>query len=150
MACFMFHELALNIDIQDKLFAEVSSVVKELNGSPLTYEKITQMKFLDAVVCETLRRWCPIPFLERSCSRPYVLKNNDVKVELRIGDDIFVPIYALHMDSKYFSKPMKFDPERFSDDNIGLIQNGTYLPFGIATRMFFVFFYFFDFRKSTN
>lgn len=135
-ACFMFHELALNPDIQDKLFAEINTVKKELNGSPLSYETISKMKYLDMVVCETLRRWCPIPFLERTCNRPYVLESNEDKLELQVGDGIFVPTYALHMDEKYFKKPIKFDPERFSDDNKGSIQTGTYLPFGIGPRKF--------------
>ncbi|XP_055304966.1 probable cytochrome P450 9f2 [Sitodiplosis mosellana] len=133
-ACFMFHELSLNPDIQDKLFAEINGVKEELNGSPLAYESISKMKYLDKVVCETLRRWCPVPFLERTCNRPYVLENNEEKVELQVGDGIFVPTYALHMDDKYFRKPIKFDPERFNDENKGSIQTGTYLPFGIGPR----------------
>lgn len=137
-ACFMFHELALNPDIQDKLFAEINAVKKELNGSPLTYELISKMKYLDMVVCETLRRWCPIPFLERTCNRPYVLENTEGNVELQVGDGIFVPMYALHMDEKYFPKPIKFDPERFNDENKGSIETGTYLPFGIGPRKFYL------------
>lgn len=131
-ACFMFHELALNPDIQEKLFTEIDSIKKELNGSSLTYEMIPTMKYLDMVVSETLRRWCPIPFLERACNRPYVLENTDGKVKLQAGDRIFVPTYALHMDDKYFRKPLKFDPQRFSEENKSSIRTGTYLPFGIG------------------
>lgn len=135
IACFMFHELALNPDIQDKLFAEIESVKKELNGSPLTYEVIPRLKYLDMVVCETLRRWSPIPLLERTCHQNYVLESaNGSKVELQVGDRIFVPIYAIHMDEKYFKKPLKFNPERFHDENKDNIQTGTYLPFGIGPR----------------
>lgn len=133
-ACFMFHELALNPDIQEKLFVEIDCIKKELNGSPLTYETIPKMKYLDMVVSEALRRWCPIPFLERTCNRPYVLENADEKVKLQAGDGIFIPTYALHMDEKYFKKPLKFDPERFSEENRNSIRTGTYLPFGIGSR----------------
>lgn len=135
-ACFMFHELAVNPDIQDKLFDEINSIKCSLHGSSLTYEMIPKMKYLDMVVCETLRRWCPIPFLKRTCKRPYVLKDDDKQVELDVGDGIFVPTYALHMDGKYFQKSIKFNPERFSDENKVSIQSGTYLPFGISTRKF--------------
>lgn len=134
-ACFMFHELSLNPDIQDTLFAEINGVKNELNGAPLTYESIAKMKYLDMVVCETLRRWCPVPFLERTCTRPYVLENNEEKLELQVGDGIFIPTYALHMDEKYFPKPIKFNPERFNDVINGFIRTGTYLPFGIGSRM---------------
>lgn len=135
VASFMFHELAMNPDIQDKLFAEIDRVKNDLKGSPLTYEMILKMKYLDMVLCETLRRWCPTPYLERTCKQPYTLDDfNGVKVNLEVGDSIFVPIYALHMDEKYFKKPIKFDPERFSDENKDKIQPGTYLPFGFIPR----------------
>lgn len=138
-ACFMFHELALNPDIQGKLFIEINSIKKELNGLPLTYEVIQQLKYLDMCVNEALRRWCPIPFLKRTCNRPYVLENADGKVKLQPGDEIYVPTYALHMDDKYFKKPLKFDPERFSEESNSSIRIGSYLPFGIGPRELFTF-----------
>jgi cytochrome P450 family 9 len=39
------------------------------------------------------------------------------------------------MDPKYFPNPEKFDPYRFSDENKGNIQSGTFLPFGIGPRI---------------
>lgn len=136
--CFMLHELAVNPDIQNKLFVEIDAIKNELNGSSLTYDIIPKMKYLDQVICETLRRWCPIPFLERTCDRPYVLENsNGAKVPLQIGDGIFIPTYALHMDEKYFSKPIKFDPERFNDESRAVIRAGTYLPnLGLGPRKY--------------
>lgn len=134
-ACFMFHELSLNPDIQNRLFAEIESVKKEVNGSLLTYEMIPKMKYLDMVVCEALRRWCPIPYLERVCNSPCTLDcTSDTKLKLNGGDRIYVPTYALHMDEKYFPNPTKFDPDRFSDKNKSFIRAGTYLPFGIEPR----------------
>lgn len=130
----MFHELALNPDIQERLFTEIDSIKQELNGSPLTYETIPKMKYLDMVVSESLRRWCPIPFIERTCNRSYVLENADEKVELQAGDGILVPTYALHMDNNYFHKPLKFDPERFSEENKGSIRTGTYFPLQIGEK----------------
>lgn len=129
----MYHELAANPDIQNKLFAEISGIKTQLNGSALTCEMIPKMPYLDMVVCETLRRWPTVPVLERICNRPYVLVNsNDTKVELQTGDGVFIPTYALHMDAKYFPKPTRFDPERFSDENRHIIRAGTYLPFGMG------------------
>lgn len=131
----MFHELAVNPDIQNKLFMEINAMKKESNTSQLTYEMLPKMKYLDMVVCETLRRWSPIPFFERTCDRPYVLQNgNGEKIQLQIGDGVCIPTYALHMDDKYFPKPMKFDPERFDEENQRLIRTGTYLPFGLGSR----------------
>lgn len=96
-ACFMFHELAMNPDIQNKLFTEINDIKAQLNGSPSTYEMIPKMPYLDMVICETLRRWPTFAFFERFCNRPYVLVNiNATKIELQIGDSLTIPAYALH------------------------------------------------------
>lgn len=134
-ACFMFHELSLNPDIQSRLFAEIESVKKDQNDSSLTYEMIPKLKYLDMVVCEALRRWCPIPYLEQVCNNPFTLDGTSrTKLKLKAGDRVYVPTYALHMDEKYFPNAIKFDPQRFSDENKRFIRAGTYLPFGIGPR----------------
>lgn len=131
----MFHELAINPDIQNKLFTEIVAINNELNTSRLTYEMIPKMKYLDMVVCETLRRWSPTPFMVRTCNHPYVLQNaTGEKIDLQIGDGVCIPTYALHMDEKHFPKPIKFDPERFNNENQRLIKPGSYLPFGAGPR----------------
>lgn len=45
-----------------------------------------------------------------------------------------VPIYGYHRDPNYFPDPLKFDPERFNEENRGNIDPDTYLPFGIGPR----------------
>ena len=47
--CFMAYELAVNQDIQDKLYDEIRVVTRECNGK-LTYEDIMKMKYLDTVI----------------------------------------------------------------------------------------------------
>lgn len=47
---------------------------------------------------------------------------------------IIIPTYALHMDREYYPKPLKFDPERFNDENRSSIRAGTYFPFGIGRK----------------
>lgn len=45
---FAIHELALNSEVQDKLYQEIRQF-KDMNGE-LTYENVTQLKYLDCVV----------------------------------------------------------------------------------------------------
>jgi hypothetical protein len=49
------YELAKNPDIQDKLIDEIDSVRDKLNGKPITYEIINQMKFIEMVILESMR-----------------------------------------------------------------------------------------------
>lgn len=53
----MAYEITCNPEIQQKLFEEILEMEKELKGKKLTYEKIQALKYLDRVVCETLRKW---------------------------------------------------------------------------------------------
>lgn len=128
----MFHELAINPDIQQKIFTEITDIKAQLNGSALTHDMQSKMPYLDMVICETLRRWPTFAFFERICKRPYVIVNsNDTKVELQRGDFLIIPTYAIHNDENYYRKPIKFEPERFSQTNRQQIRAGTYFPFGM-------------------
>lgn len=53
----MAYELAINPDIQQKLYLEIQAMEDELDGKTVSYEKIQGMKYLDQVVSETLRKW---------------------------------------------------------------------------------------------
>lgn len=133
--CFTFHELAVNTDIQDKLYRECKDVEEKLQGKPVTYEAIQKMKYLDMVVSEILRRWSFAPAMDRAVTKPYVLENSDgSQVKLNVGDTVWIPNVGLHMNAEYFPNPKKFDPERFSDENRTKEMIAAYMPFGIGPR----------------
>lgn len=135
MLSFATNELALNPEIQEKLFDEVMAVHEKLNGSPLTYEVLQSMRYMDMVVSESLRKWPPAPVTDRQCDKDYQLSEGDnYNFTINKGDKLWLPIYALHHDANYFPDPQKFDPERFSEENIGKVVSGTYLPFGLGPR----------------
>jgi len=81
--CFIVHELAVNPDVQDRLYKEVKEVKEELNGKPLTYEILQKMNYLDMVVSETLRKWPANIATDRYCNKEFILDDgngNKVKV----------------------------------------------------------------------
>lgn len=132
---FMSHELTCNPEIQEKLYAEMSEITKQLNGGELTYETLQKMKYMDMVISETLRLWPPVPSIDREVTKPVTIENfNGTSVQLTINDIIWLPIFALHRDPNYWPEPERFDPERFSDENKVNIRPGTYLPFGSGQR----------------
>lgn len=57
----MAYELLCNTDIQKKLYEELKEMDSQLNGKKITYEQIHGLKYLDQVVCETLRKWPAAP-----------------------------------------------------------------------------------------
>lgn len=125
----MAHELALNENIQNRLYDEIMSV------ESLTYEHLSKLTYMDMVINETLRRWPPLPSTDRQATKSFTMQNsNGDTVTLQKGDPVWICIYGIQTDPKYFADPLAFDPERFSETNKGNIVPGTYLPFGSGQR----------------
>jgi len=88
---------------------------------------------MDQVVHETLRKYPPVPFLSRVCTKEY--KIPDTEIMLEKGMVVYIPVLGLHRDPDYYPEPDKFDPERFSDKNKKERVPFTYLPFGEGPRI---------------
>lgn len=126
------YELALNPEVAKKIHDEIERVL-EARGGKLDYDALKQMRYMECVIEETLRKYPPLGFLERTCTKAYELPNSHVLI--KEGTRVAIPVYALHHDPQYFPKPEKFDPDRFNDENRSRIVPGTYLPFGDGPRI---------------
>lgn len=62
---FMAYELMANTDAQRKLQDEIDELNDALEGKRVNYEQIQGMKYMDQVVCETLRKWPAAPMVDR-------------------------------------------------------------------------------------
>ncbi|XP_011175441.1 cytochrome P450 9e2 [Solenopsis invicta] len=132
--CFVAHEIGVNPDVQKKLREEIDDVLRQTNGKP-TYEAINHMKYLDAVVNESLRLYPGAAFLDRQCVKETELPPatpDGESITVKPGDSIWFSSFALHRDPKYYPHPDKFDPERFLN---GSVDNSVYMPFGIGPRI---------------
>jgi len=133
--CFAAHEIAANPDIQTKLQQEIDNVLEKSNGE-VSYEVINRLEYLDAVINETLRLYPPIGFLDRMCKKTYELPSAlPDKKPFIIKKDmlVWIPIFAIQRDEKYYDNPEKFDPERFLDKKMH--NSSCYMPFGLGPRM---------------
>jgi len=128
---FALYEICLQPDIQSKLRSEIRAAVSEHKG--FTYEAIQSMVYLNMVICETLRKYPVLPFLDRVCVNDYKVPNSDLVIEK--GTPVFMPMFGIHYDPEYFPDPEKFDPERFSEENKDSFPNFSYLPFGVGPRL---------------
>lgn len=128
---YAIYLLALHPDVQARLREEVDECFQNEGEEP-SLDAVSKLKYLHGVVSETLRMFPPASRLERSASEDYVL--GDTKIKIPKGTTVVIPIYAMHHDPRNFPDPYKFDPERFSDENVRSIQPYTYLPFGAGPR----------------
>ncbi|XP_022229025.2 cytochrome P450 6a2 [Drosophila obscura] len=129
---YSFYELAQNQDIQDRLRSEVQTVLAKNDGK-LTYECVKEMRFLDQVISETLRLYTIVPHLERKALNDYVVPGHS---ELVIEKDtqIIIPACAYHRDENLYPDPLRFDPDRFSAEQVAARDSVEWLPFGDGPR----------------
>lgn len=136
---FAAYELAINPDIQERLYREVAETNGKIdddgdNKRRLSYDELQRMRYLDQVVTETLRKWPVAAVLDRVCAKDYEYNDGDRKFTIHKGMLIWIPVHGIHHDPKYYPEPERFDPERFSDEQKGNIVAGSYLPFGVGPR----------------
>jgi len=132
---FLMQHIAVDPDIQNKLLTEINDILERTNGKP-TYESVVnETHYMDAVLNEILRLYPLLTVLDRVCVKEFVLPPatpNSKPVKLKPGDVIWIQPFAIHRDSKYYSQPNDFMPERFLN---GEMDGLLYMPFGIGPRM---------------
>ncbi|PSN51918.1 hypothetical protein C0J52_12804 [Blattella germanica] len=86
---------------------------------------------------KTLRKFPPLPFLDRICARdyPFPAPSGKGTVIIPAGTAVYIPLLGLHYDPEYYPDPEKFNPERFSEENKQKRPGLTYLPFGDGPRI---------------
>lgn len=123
------YHLAKHPNIQEKLFNDIKSAMNR-HGGTLSYEAITDIEYLDAVINENLRLNGPVLFHVRTCTKDCeVLPGMMIKE----GTQINMAIYAAHHWEEFFPEPKEFNPDRFlSGSNI---IPYTFRPFGAGLRL---------------
>ncbi|KAG2693733.1 hypothetical protein I3760_08G109900 [Carya illinoinensis] len=97
---------------------------------------LPKLHYLDAIIKEMLRLHPPIPFLiPRTPSESSIIGGYHVPK----GSRIFVNVWAIQRNPKYWDNPLEFKPERFLNDGYGRFDysgnNFKYFPFGSGRRI---------------
>jgi cytochrome P450 family 6 len=129
---FALYELAKNQEIQKKVRHEMEAVLARHDGK-ITYDCVQEMKYLNQVLDETLRKYPPVPFITRECVKDYKVPDQDVIIEK--GTRVVVSIFGIHYDEEYYPDPEKFDPERFNEENSSSRHQYAHIPFGEGPRI---------------
>ncbi|XP_045460602.1 probable cytochrome P450 6a14 [Harmonia axyridis] len=129
---FCLYELARNKEIQKKLRTEIIQTL-DRHGGKITYENVHEMTYLDQVINETLRKYPPLPNLNRICTKEYKIPGTDVILEK--GMQVMIPVVGIHRDPEYYPDPDKFDPDRFTEENKKSRHHFSFIPFGEGPRI---------------
>jgi len=112
--------------VQDTARAEAQAVLgcRAAGAADLVNLPLTRR-----IVDEALRLYPPAAFLSRTALKADELCGRDI----RPGDTVVLPIYALHRHHGLWADPDAFDPTRFADPKA--IDRFAYLPFGDGPRI---------------
>ncbi|XP_053996963.1 cytochrome P450 9e2-like [Hylaeus anthracinus] len=135
--CFVIHYLAVNPDVQKRLQEEIDEVLERKQGQ-MTYDDINGMEYIDAIINETMRLKPIAYFLDRVCVKDFELPPalpGEKPFTLQAGSTVWIPVYAIQRDPKYFDNPDTFDPDRFVNDGKRIMTSGAFIPFGLGPRM---------------
>ncbi|KAJ7182427.1 cytochrome P450 [Mycena crocata] len=136
---FAVYMLAERPEVLKKLRAEILSVVGPMRRP--THDDLREMKYLRAVLNETLRLYSPVPFNMRTSQRPQLFRSSDG------GPPIYVPpgtriIYSTHVMQRrkdlWGPDALEYDPDRFLDQRLHnyLTPNPfIFLPFNAGPRI---------------
>jgi cytochrome P450 len=126
--------LAMNQMVQEKLYNEVKTFMNSSSDEENFMEDMNQLKYLDAVIKESMRFLPIVPRMERRCNKDCILQTDDYRIFVPRDAMIIIPIYSLNHDTRYFRNPDRFDPERFLDPEQELLMASAYLPFATGPR----------------
>ena len=117
---------AFDPEVQDRARAEAKEV---LGARAATVADLPKLTYIRQIVDEALRLYPPAAFLSRTAKAHDELCGR----EIRPGDTVMLPIYALHRNHALWPDPDRFDPDRFADPKS--IDRFAYLPFGGGPRI---------------
>lgn len=94
---------------------------------------IDEMKYLKAVIKETLRLHPPAPLLlPRECGQACDINGYHIPVKSKI----IINAWAIARDPNYWTEPDRFYPERFIDSSVDFKGNSfEFIPFGAGRRI---------------
>jgi cytochrome P450 len=118
--------VAFDPDVQQRGRSEAQAA---LQGRAASVADLPKLKYVRQIVDEALRLYPPAAFLSRTARKADTLCGREV----RKGDTVMLPIYALHRNHLLWPDPHRFDPDRFADPKA--IDRFAYLPFGDGPRI---------------
>ncbi|XP_073951347.1 cytochrome P450 4d2-like [Choristoneura fumiferana] len=127
-ASFALVMLSRHPEVQEKVFEELHEVL-EYGDKAVTAADLPRLKYLDAVVKETLRLYPPVPIIVRLATSDTELQSGVIIPE---GTSILLNIWAIHRDPRYWGPDADiFKPERFFEP---LTHPAQFMPFSYGLR----------------
>ncbi|XP_050085342.1 probable cytochrome P450 6a14 [Anopheles aquasalis] len=131
MVAYCLDQLARNPEIQER--ARECALEARAKHGGLNYEALQDMQYIDQCLAETLRLKPPGINAIRVVTEDYQVPGSSIV--LRKGQNIIIPVYAIHYDPDYYPDPERYDPDRFTPEACETRTPFTYMPFGEGPKI---------------
>jgi cytochrome P450 len=118
-----FYLLSQHPEIEERVRAEVEDV---LNGRRPAFADLPKFVYLQQVINEILRLY-PAAYL---FAREAVVDDQLDGYPIPATTLIFISPFVTHRDPKYWPDPERFDPDRFTPEQVASRPRHVYYPFG--------------------
>jgi cytochrome P450 len=125
--CFALWELAKNPQVQERLYRECADALGDRLPGASDYR---QLGYASQVFAETIRLYPPVWVTARTAAEPYEYRG----IKIPKGAVLLAPQIVAHRDPRFWEDPLRFDPERFSEENKVGRPRFSYFPFGAGAR----------------
>ncbi|KAK9498584.1 hypothetical protein O3M35_003184 [Rhynocoris fuscipes] len=127
---FALVQISKHKDVQDKIYDEVASLV-ESGADISSYESLQKMKYLESVIKESLRLFPSVPIIGRELIEDVYLPSGYTVPK---GAMLFISVFFLHRNEKYFPNPEVFNPDNFLYESTNKRHPYGYIPFSAGPR----------------
>ena len=105
-------------------------LARVLGGHMPTYDDLKSLTYTQQIVQESLRIYPPVYTMTRDAAADDQVGEH----RIRQGDNLVIPLHALHRMAEYWGEPDAFCPERFAADRLTRMQRQAYIPFSTGQR----------------
>lgn len=123
-----YYLLSQHPEIEEKLLNEINSVLQ--NRSLTTGSDAHQFDYARKVIRESMRMLPPVWVIGREAAEDCQIGDYEVKK----GTSILISQWVNNQDSRWFSNPEQFNPERWTPEFCEALPKFAYFPFGGGPR----------------
>lgn len=119
------YQLALHPELDGELATELAALPADL-----ALARPAQLSLCERVLNETMRLYPPAYTIPRVAAEPVELGG----YRIAPGSEVWLWIYFMHHDARWFPEPERFRPERFLPEAEAARRPNVFVPFGAGTR----------------
>jgi cytochrome P450 len=124
-----FYLLSENPAVAEKLRAELRRVLP--GGRTPAIDDLPELSYTEAVIKESMRLLPPVWLIARSATEDDRILGEAIPK----GAMVFLPVYVLHRDRRFWERPLEMTPERWLSPEIDSLPKYAYFPFAGGPRV---------------